>query len=377
VGDSVYKNHSKFGVAMDFPIDVDVFCSDGQYGKSTTVIIDPVTEKVTFVAVSDPNRLYTEYLVPVSEVINVDSSKIELKCTKTELEQMEKFAEAEYLDVPYYGYDSLNGMSDPLANIYRKENIPEGTVTVSRGMAVEATDGFVGTVDELVINPNTGQITHMVLRTGHIWGSAEITIPVSQIKSIDALAVHLDGDKNSIETLPIVQIRRHYSKEEINKLNIEILIWAFDTADQAQAALQHLKSYTKENSIEIRNAAILMKDTDGKTKAREIADLGPRRGGITGLIAGGLIGLFAGPGGAIVGAAAGAATGGIAAQKIDRGFSNDYLSMLESKMKPGSSGLLTLVESSLVPNLIEELKTFGGQIYQQKVTDGVISDLAT
>jgi len=362
---------------MEFPIDVDVLCSDGQYGKSTTVIVDPVTEKVTFIAVSDPNRLYTEYLVPVSQVIDVETNKIELKCTKAELELMDKFAEAEFLDVPYYGYDSLDGMAEPMANVYRKENVPEGTVTVSRGMSVEALDGFVGTVDELVINPNTGQVTHMVLRTGHIWGSAEVTIPVSQIESIDALAVHLDRDKNSIETLPIVQIRRHYSKEEINKLNIEILIWTFDAEDQAQAALKHLKSYTKEKAVEIRNAAILVKDADGNTKAREIADLGPRRGGITGLIAGGLIGLFAGPGGAVLGAAAGAVTGRVAAKKIDRGFSNDYLSMLESKMKPGSSGLLTLVESSVVTELIEELKNFGGQIYQQKVTDDVISEFTT
>jgi uncharacterized membrane protein/sporulation protein YlmC with PRC-barrel domain len=360
---------------MDFPIDVDVFCSDGQYGKSTTVIVDPATEKVTSIAVSNPNQIYTEYLVPVHKVVNVRPSKIELSCTKEELEQMEKFAEAEFLDVPYYGFDSLNGMSDPMANVYRKEHIPVGTVTVSRGMSVEATDGFIGTVDELVINPNTDQITHIVLRTSHIWGSAEVSIPVSQIKTIDTLTVYLDRDKNSIETLPIVQIRRHYNKEEINNLNIEILIWVFEAEDQAQAALKHLKSYTKENNIEIRNAAILIKDADGKTKAREIADPGPRRGGITGVIIGSLIGLLAGPGGAIIGAAAGAVTGRTAAQKIDSGFSNDYLNMLESRMKPGSSGLLTLVESRVVPDLIEELSSFGGRLHQQKVTDEVISDL--
>jgi uncharacterized membrane protein len=358
---------------MDFPINVDVFCTDGQYGKSTAVVVDPATEKVSFVAVSDPERMYTEYLVPVSAIANAEAAKIELICAKADVEAMDKFAEAEFLDVPYYGYDSLDGMSDPMANVYRKENVPEGAVAVSKGMSVEATDGFVGTVDELVIE--NGAITQLVMRTGHIWGSAEISIPVSQVKEVDSLAVYLDRDKDSIETLPAVQIRRHYSKKEINNLDIEILIWAFDAEDQAKKALDHLKAFTKENEIEIRNAAILEKDAEGNTKAREVADLGPRRGGITGVIAGGLIGLLGGPGGAILGAAAGAATGRAAAKKIDRGFSNDYLNMLKEKMRPGSSGIVTLVESRHIQTLIDEMEAFGGQTYQQKITDGIVQEL--
>lgn len=361
---------------MDFPINVDVYCSDGQYGKSTAVVVDPATEKVSFVAVSDPDRMYTEYLVPVSEIARADAAKIELNCTKADVEAMDKFAEAEFLDVPYYGYDSMmDGMPDPMANVYRKETVPEGVVAVSKGMSVEATDGFVGTVDELIIERGTGVVTHIVMKTGHILGSAEITIPVTQIKEVDTLAVYLDRNKDSIETLPAVQIRRHYSRKEINQLEIEILIWAFDAEDLAKEALEHLKTFTKKSDIEIRNAAILEKDADGNTKVREIADLGPRRGGITGVIAGGLIGLLAGPGGAILGAAAGAATGRSAAKKIDRGFSKDYLGMLEEKMKPSSSGIVTLVENSQVQTLISEMNAFEGQVYQQKITDGIVSDL--
>ena len=360
---------------MEFPINVDVFCNDGQYGKSTAVIVDPATEKVSFVAVSDPERMYTEYLVPVSEIASADSSKIVLNSAKADVEKMDKFSEAEFLDVPYYGYDGLDGVSDPMAGVYRKENVPEGSVAIVKGMAVEATDGFVGNVDELVIDPETGTITHLVMRTGHIWGSAELSIPVSQIKDVDPLAVYLDRNKNSIETLPAVQIRRHYSKKEINQLDVEILIWAFETEDQAKQALDRLKSISKEKSIEIRNAAILIKDMDGHTKTREIADLGPRRGGITGVIAGGLIGMLAGPGGAILGAAAGAVTGRAAAKKIDRGFSNDYLEFLEEKMKPGRSGIVTLLESSQTQTVISEMAVLGGQVYQQKITDGIVSEL--
>ena len=361
---------------MDFPINVHVYCSDGKYGKTTAIIVDPATEKVSFIAVSDPERLYTEYMVPISGIANVDESKIELSYSKAEVEKLEKFSEADFLDIPYYGYDSFDGMSDMTTNIYRKEHNPEGFVVVSKGMAVEATDGFVGNVDELVIDPKTGAVTHLVMRTGHLWGSAEISIPVHQIKEIDSFCVHLDRDKESIETLPAVQIRRHYSKKEINQLDIDILIWVFEDQDQAKKALKHLKSYTKENSMELRNAAVFEKDFDGKTETREIADLGTRRGGITGLIAGGVIGLLAGPGGVFLGAAAGAATCGIAAKKIDRGFSNEYLIKLEKEMKPGSSGIVTFVENDKAKELITAMKSFNGQVYQQKINDDIISDIA-
>ena len=361
---------------MDFPINVDVFCSDGQYGKTTAVIVDPATEKVSFIAVSDPNRLYTEYLVPVSEIASVETTKVQLKCSKADLEKLDKFSEAEFLDIPYYGYDTVDGMSDPMSNVYRKENVPEGAVAVVRGLSVEATDGFVGTVDELVVDSQTGQVTHLVLRTGHIWGSAQVSIPVSQIKSVDSLAVYLDRDKDSIETLPVVQIRRHYSKKELNELDIEILIWVYASTAQAEDALHALRALSKSQKIDIRNAAILVKDVEGKTKAREIADLGPRRGTITGVITGGLLGLLAGPGGVLVGAATGAITGRTAAKKIDLGFSNEYLEKLESEMQLGNSALVTLAENSSVPKITVALEKFGGKLIQQKVTDDVIAAIA-
>jgi uncharacterized membrane protein/sporulation protein YlmC with PRC-barrel domain len=360
---------------MDFPINVEVVCSDGSFGKSTAVIVDPSSEAVTHIAVSDPEKIYTEYLVDVNQIQQVNDQIIDLKCTKNDVCQMEKFAQAEFLDVPYYGYDRLDSISDPMDHLYRKEILPEGVIAVSKGMTVEALDGFVGTVDELVIDTDRGKITHIVLKTGHIWGSAEILIPVAQIKKIDSIAVYLDRSKESIETLPAVQIRRHYSKKEINQLGIEILIWSFDHAAQAGKAFDHLKIFTKKKNIEIRNAAILEKDKKGRTKAYEVADLGPRRGGITGVIAGGLIGMLAGPGGAIVGAAAGAVTGRAAARQIDRGFSDDYLAMLKDKLKPDASGIVVLVESTSVQTLIDELRSFGGETYQQKITDGLVTDL--
>ena len=57
--------------------------------------------------------------------------------------------------------------------------IPPGELAVRRGTRVEATDGYVGKVDEFVVNPDNGHITHLVMREGHLWGKKDVTIPLS------------------------------------------------------------------------------------------------------------------------------------------------------------------------------------------------------
>jgi hypothetical protein len=77
-----------------------------------------------------------------------------------------------------------------------------------RGARVEATDGHVGRVDEFLVDPMDGHITHLVLREGHLWGEKYVTISVSQIARLEEDAVYLKLDKQSIEALPTISARR-------------------------------------------------------------------------------------------------------------------------------------------------------------------------
>jgi hypothetical protein len=62
-----------------------------------------------------------------------------------------------------------------------KEHIPAGELSIRRGARVNAVDGPIGLVDEFLINPDNDQITHLVMREGHLWGQKDVTIPVGQI----------------------------------------------------------------------------------------------------------------------------------------------------------------------------------------------------
>ena len=63
-------------------------------------------------------------------------------------------------------------------------------------------DGRAGKVDQFLIEPISGHITHLIMREGHSWGQKEITIPISEVDHVDDDVVYLKLKKADIEELP-------------------------------------------------------------------------------------------------------------------------------------------------------------------------------
>jgi hypothetical protein len=89
--------------------------------------------------------------------------------------------------------------------------VPPGELAVQRGTRVEATDGYVGHVDEFMVNPENGHITHLVLREGHLWGQKDVIIPISAVGDDRRDTVFLKLDKHQIESLPTFPLHRRWS----------------------------------------------------------------------------------------------------------------------------------------------------------------------
>ena len=64
------------------------------------------------------------------------------------------------------------------------DRVPEGDVEVCRGDAVQATDGPIGRVQGLVLDPGNHLVTHVLLQEGHLWGRKEVAIPSTAIVSV-------------------------------------------------------------------------------------------------------------------------------------------------------------------------------------------------
>jgi uncharacterized membrane protein len=362
---------------MDFPLDAEVHGTDGPCGRSTTVIVDPTTEKVIYVAVRDKSQRHEVYLVPVELVASTTQDSIQLRCTCDELTKMEPFVETEYVEVwtPYYADELGYSYTGPELVQLEHQLVPSGTLAINQGMMVEATDGYVGSVDELIADATSGKVTHFVLSKGHLLGDVDVTLSISQIERIEGSTIYLKLDKESIRMMPAIQARRHYSKKEINTLGIELVVVTFDEADKADEAQRILKGLGDQGAIELRNVAVLIKEQDGKTTLRETADVDAKHGALFGAVVGGVIGLLGGPAGVVLGAAAGAVTGRVTADKIDRGFSDQYLERIQGALKPGSSALVTLVEGASVGKLAEALTDLNGQLVRQHLTDDIVEQL--
>ena len=156
---------------------------------------------------------------------------------------------------------------------------------------------------------------------------------------------------------------------------LELIIGVFREQEAASAALKDIHKSAHQNGFKLDEAAILVKDQDGKVKYQEAKDLSSGKGAVFGAIVGGALGLVGGPVGVVLGAAAGAATGGITAGKIDMGFDDDALEELQAGMQPGSSAAMILVRQHWSDILIADLQAHGGQIFRHMLAVEVAQKL--
>ncbi len=211
---------------MEIPLQAPVECTDGICGRSVYVLINPIVEKVTHLVVrEEPSN--TEYIVPVEVMSETIVDTIRLRCSKAELEKMDPFVKTTFVEekVPVGLMEYGPGMYPTGAYFYapyvtaeitverpvEQLQIPPGEMAVKRGTRVEATDGYVGHVDEFVVNPENGLITHLVMREGHLWGHKDVIIPLSALGDSRQDTVFLKLDKHQIESLPTFPVRRRWS----------------------------------------------------------------------------------------------------------------------------------------------------------------------
>ena len=204
---------------MDIPINVEVLCAGKECGRSTSLVINPINERVTHLVVAEKAFPNIERLVPIDKILASSPDSIQLRCRQTDLSDMDMFEETDFIqagqleasfpyNVPYEVWPYTMYETMPMS--LEHERIPAGEVVIRRGTPVKATDGEVGKVDEFLVAPENNNISHLVLREGHLWGKKDVTIPVSEIDRIADDAVYLKLDKETIETLPTVPVRRKW-----------------------------------------------------------------------------------------------------------------------------------------------------------------------
>ena len=161
---------------MEISLHSEVHYSDGLRGQTTSLVIDLEPRRVTHIVVMEDRLPHSEHLVPFNQIAQTTPELIHLRCTR-------------------HGLASVEG-----------ESIPPGELALGWGAVVEASDGPVGRVDEFIVDDQSGNIIQMVLREGHLWDHKEVIIPVSQFERIEADAVYLNMDKESVSQLLVIPL---------------------------------------------------------------------------------------------------------------------------------------------------------------------------
>jgi len=196
-----------------FTIGAEVSCTDGPCGTLTRMVLDPVAEVVTHLIVQPRQEHEPARLVPVG-LVDSAADEIRLKCASADFDSIDPAKEGQFIasdnDVPdyrttdtvawpYFGYRGGRG------HLEADDAIPPGEVEVQRGEHVNATDGQIGQVEGLVIDPASHHVTHVLLQEGHLWGRKQVTIPISTVTRV-ADRVEVNLTKQQVQDLPDVDI---------------------------------------------------------------------------------------------------------------------------------------------------------------------------
>jgi sporulation protein YlmC with PRC-barrel domain len=213
-----------------FTIGSEVACSDGVCGELRRVVVNPVARTLTHLVVEPRHRQGNGRLVPIDLVASA-AAEIQLRCTIAEFNALEDAEETRFLpgargdwdyqqeqmlSLPYYGLGTGTGMGLGIGGMHVgdpnvgpetviTDRVPRGEVEVRRGDQVHATDGAIGHIQGLVIDPSDHHVTHVLLDEGHLWGKRTIAIPINAVKDAKD-GVRLNLTKDPVRDLPAVDV---------------------------------------------------------------------------------------------------------------------------------------------------------------------------
>ncbi|ACK72162.1 membrane protein of uknown function UCP014873 [Gloeothece citriformis PCC 7424] len=145
----------------------------------------------------------------------------------------------------------------------------------------------------------------------------------------------------------------------------DLIAIAYEDEFKAEEVRLTLAKLQREHLVELEDAAIVVKDQDGKVKLKQAINL-PAAGATSGGFWGLLIGvLFLNP---LLGAAVGAASGALAGALQDIGVDDNFMRELGETLQPGSSALFVLINKVTPDKVLEEVAPYGGKVLRTSLS---------
>lgn len=144
----------------------------------------------------------------------------------------------------------------------------------------------------------------------------------------------------------------------------DLIAIGFKDEFKADEVLIDLKKMEREYLIDLEDAAIVVRNKQGKIKIKQTQELvasGALSGGFWGLLFGVI---FLHPLLALFGAAVGAISGAL----TDIGIDDDFIREIGNTLEPGTSAIFVLVRKSTPDKVLEEISKFEGKVLRTSLS---------
>ncbi|MEU5685118.1 DUF1269 domain-containing protein [Streptomyces venezuelae] len=145
----------------------------------------------------------------------------------------------------------------------------------------------------------------------------------------------------------------------------DLVVLGFTDKDKAEAVLRLSKELSRQELLDLEDAALAWRTPDGKVHVRQSYSL-TGAGAAGGALWGTLFGLlFLMP---VFGAAVGAATGAVAGKLSDIGVNDAFVKEVANTLEPGRAAVFALVRRSTPDRVREALRPFNPTVLRTSLT---------
>jgi uncharacterized membrane protein len=139
----------------------------------------------------------------------------------------------------------------------------------------------------------------------------------------------------------------------------DLVVIAFPSEEKAEEVRQRVLELQKDYLIELGDAVIAVKQSDGQVKLNQLVST-TAVGAVSGTLWGTLIGLlFLQP---LIGAAIGAASGAVGGALADVGINDQFVKDVAQTLASGNAALFLLIRKMTTDKVLDDLKGVGGTV---------------
>ncbi|MHB0858768.1 MAG: BON domain-containing protein [Anaerolineae bacterium] len=214
----------------DYRIGASVVCSDGRCGRLFRLVVNPQTREITDIVVEKGFVLTRDTVVPVDLVESADKDEVRLSISGDQLQELAEYTEVNYetllADFPQTPEERAEAEQRPApegagrptpggafyatpvaarVGYHVPEGVERGKVVISHGTTVMGAGDEIGTVDHVLVDPESDAIAYLVVDQGPLGDT--LVVPAEMIAGVSSDAVCLDAGGDALSRLPRYQPR--------------------------------------------------------------------------------------------------------------------------------------------------------------------------